>query len=89
MTKQQILDTVVTLGDVTHGYYPTEDEFNEETEDCDIEDFVYLILYLSTDPFTRLGLDKKDDKEYQSMVEYAKGLADEIPGDQDFKIKAD
>ncbi|MGN0241960.1 MAG: hypothetical protein ACI4CS_09765 [Candidatus Weimeria sp.] len=86
MTKGQILEIIPTLPDITRGYYPTENEINAETEDADTEDFAYLILYFSTDPFTRLGLKSKDDEEYRSMVEYAKALADEFPDDRDFDL---
>lgn len=86
MTKQQILKVIPYMGDVTHGYFPTEDEINEETEDADIEDFACLLLYFSTDPFTRMSLANKDNEDYKSMVEYAKALVAEFPDDKDLLL---
>lgn len=75
MTKQEILKKMGTLGDVTKGYFPTEEEIEEETVDTDIP---YLILFMSTDPFTRLDHKKKDDPEYKNTVKYTKAYADDL-----------
>lgn len=79
MTKTQVIDIIYKLGNITGGYFPTCDELNQATEDGDMSDFLFLILYFSTDPFKRLGLLNKDDKEYEETVEYAVSLAKEFP----------
>lgn len=67
------------LGDVTRGYFPTEEEIEEETVDTDIP---YLIFYMSTDPFTRLDLKKKNDPEYKNTVKYTKAYAGDLTDEE-------
>lgn len=89
MTKTQISEISKELGNITEGWFPTQDEINAETEDMDIKEIAYTLLYFGTDPFERLGLSKKDDEEYLDVVDYSMDLSDELPEEIDEPEEAD
>lgn len=76
MTKAALLEKMKKLPDITRGAYPTVSEIDTEMEHTPIWN---LILYFSTDPFGRMGINKKDEQDYKDMVEYTQFLLEDVP----------
>lgn len=67
-------DKVGTLGNVTDSYYPTVDELKKSGVDRHPDRFVPILMFFSEDPFTRLGLEDADNKDYKDLVGYSRKL---------------
>lgn len=78
MSEEQfdkILDNVDKIDkDITNGYYPTVQEMTGNGVDKDPEKFISFLAYFASDPFTRMGLSRKDEIGYKECVSFAKRL---------------
>ena len=70
----KMCDIVEEFGNVTDNYYPTVEELKKHDVEKNIEKFLPLLTYFSTDPFERHDLEEKFDKEYKDTVRYCKKI---------------
>ena len=65
-------DVFEGVEDPTNGYYPTVEELRDHGCDETPEKFANLLIYFSSDPFTRQNIEITDEREYRETVEYCK-----------------
>lgn len=56
-------------------YYPTVDEINTSIQGRKLEDFIPVLLYFASDPYSS---DLADDATYKETVKYAKELTSKM-----------
>ncbi len=81
MTENEFYGMCDALEDstnLTDGYYPTVEELKEKGVEEDVERYAPILLYFSSDPFTREKIDGYTTNEYKEMVQYCKELVGRI-----------
>ena len=65
-------DVFEGMEDPTNGYFPTVEELRDHGCDENPDKFANLLIYFSSDPLTKQGVEITDEKEYQDTVSYCK-----------------
>ena len=74
----KLLDIVEEFNEVTNGYFPTVEELKAHKVEEHINEFLPILAYFASNPFERMGIDKKDDARYKETVSYCKRLAYQV-----------
>lgn len=74
----ELLDEVETYGNITNGWYPYVRELKEKKVENNMTKFKNLVFFFASDPFKRMNISAKEDKEYKETVKYCKKIVSEI-----------
>ncbi len=65
--------------DFTNGYYPSVQELINKGVENNIDIYLPILAYFSSNPFKRLGMEEAEDEDYKELVRYCSHLISSIP----------
>lgn len=73
----QLSKSIEKLSFDTDGWFPTVEELEAYGIKKNKNNYIHILLYFASDPFTKMGFPLKDNAKYKEMVSYVKNLVKE------------